>query len=478
MFDILDRAVNLARELGASYAEARYHELVSTQIMTRNGQLLGISGGVQRGVAIRVMYRGILSFASTNSCERSSVEKAVEIAVSRAKALSSLAREPPVKELAPARVGRARYAVVPEKPLDSMPVDEKISMLKELFRVASSSCRECKLATLSVVYSETIERKIVLNSDGGYIESEVPRPTAMLNIVLVHPQRGTLQRMIELGGSGGLEIVRGWALESMIRNEVEALDRVLSKGIEPPKEPIPVVLGSEVVGLIVHESCGHPLEADRIWGREAAQAGESFAKRHRIGDTIGNEHATVIDDPTIPKSFGFYLYDDECVAARPKYLYREGRINELIHNRWSAALYNVESNGSARARDFRSEPIPRMSNTYLAPGDHRFEELIEDIKLGLYVKSYMEWNIDDERWGQRYVGLEAYVIRNGELAEPVLNPVLEFTTPSFYSSIEAKGREVRFYAALCGKGEPPQGIPVWFGGPDVRLKKMVVGVAR
>ena len=476
--EALLRAIDLARELGASYAEARYHELISTQIVTRNGQLLGVSGGVQRGVAIRIMYRGILSFASTNSCEWSSIEEAVKRAISRAKALSSIVREPPVKELAPARVGRAKYAVIPEKPFDSTPIDEKISMLKELFKVASSRCRECKLATLSIEYSETIERKVVVNSDGGYVESEIPRPAAMLNLVLAHPQRGTLQRMIELGGSGGLEVVREWGLESMLEREIEALDRVLSKGVEPPKEPVPVVLGSEVVGLVVHESCGHPLEADRIWGREAAQAGESFAKRYRIGDSIGNEHATVIDDPTIPKSFGFYLYDDECVAARPKYLYREGRINEFIHNRWSAAIYGVESNGGARARDFRSEPIPRMSNTYLAPGDYRFEELIEDVKLGLYVKSYMEWNIDDERWGQRYVGLESYIIRDGELAEPVLNPVLEFTTRSFYSSIEAKGREVRFYAGLCGKGEPAQAIPVWFGGPDVRLKKMVVGVAR
>jgi TldD protein len=89
----------------------------------------------------------------------------------------------------------------------------------------------------------------------------------------------------------------------------------------------------------------------------------------------------------------------------------------------------------------------------------------------------MEWNIDDIRWGQRYVGLEAYMIRNGELAEPVRNPVLELTTKRFYSSIEMKGRELRFYAGICGKGEPAQGVPVWFGGPDVLLSPVKLGVA-
>jgi TldD protein len=126
--------------------------------------------------------------------------------------------------------------------------------------------------------------------------------------------------------------------------------------------------------------------------------------------------------------------------------------------------------------DYASEPIIRMSNTYLAPGDMSFEELIEDIDLGIYVKSYMEWNIDDVRWNQRYVGLEAYMIRNGELVEPVKNPVLEFTTGWFYSNILGVDKNLEFFPGTCGKGEPSQGVPVWFGGPNVKLSKMRVGV--
>ena len=165
------------------------------------------------------------------------------------------------------------------------------------------------------------------------------------------------------------------------------------------------------------------------------------------------------------------------MPARPRYIYYKGLINEPLHNRWSAAVFGTKSNAAARAMDFASEPLVRMANTYLEPGDRTFEELIEDIELGIYVKSYMEWNIDDIRWGQRYVGLESYIIRKGELAEPVLYPALEFTTKSFYSSIMAKGKELRFYTGTCGKGEPAQGVPVWFGGPDVRLSKMRVEVA-
>jgi TldD protein len=94
----------------------------------------------------------------------------------------------------------------------------------------------------------------------------------------------------------------------------------------------------------------------------------------------------------------------------------------------------------------------------------------------VYMRSYMEWNIDDIRWGQRYVGLEAYLIENGEITKPVRNPALEITTGAFYSKVDAAGKELRFYPGSCGKGEPMQGVPVWFGGPDVRLRSMKLGV--
>jgi TldD protein len=122
------------------------------------------------------------------------------------------------------------------------------------------------------------------------------------------------------------------------------------------------------------------------------------------------------------------------------------------------------------------EPIVRMANTYFAPGDHTFEELIEDIKFGVYIKSYMEWNIDDERWSQRYGGLEAYLIENGELKGLVRNPVLELTTKTFYSSVDAADKNLAFYAGTCGKGEPMQGVPVWFGGPNVRVRNIKLRV--
>jgi len=472
MEDLVIYAVDYGLRLGARYVEARYHRIDGSSITSRNGAIIASSIESSEGIGIRVLVNGAIGFSSTNRLDRESIRIAVENAYRDAKNHSKFMKRP--IDFGEARLGRTRYSVIEKKPFSSIDIETKVKMHRDLWDRASSSVKEAKLGVLTISYGEFIESKIVVNSDGAYIESTIPRISIYYNIVVMHPEKGSLQRFEQLGASGGLEWLDVWRLDEAIPNEVKIYEKALLTAIEPPKEEIPVVIGSEIVGLIVHESCGHPSEADRILGREAAQAGKSFIKPNMIGERIGNEYATVIDDPTIPNSYGFYLYDDEGVAARPRYLYREGVINEFLHNRWTAKIFGVESNGAARSMDYMSEPIIRMSNTYLKPGDYSFEELIEDIDLGIYMKSYMEWNIDDERWSQRYVGLEAYLIERGELKTFVRNPVLEISTKSFYSLIDAVGKELRFYAGTCGKGEPMQGVPVWFGGPDVRLKKIRV----
>ena len=472
--DLVLYAVEYAGKLGAKYAEARYHRNSSTDIVSRNGAIIGAGYSIVEGIAVRVIVDGSLGFASTNKLTREGVKEVVEKAVTQARAHSKLMKKP--IEFADARLGRAKYSVVEVKKFDSISLDEKIRMYQELWAKVSKATSEAKVQVLFTSHSEMLEQKIIANSDGAYVESRIPRLRITYNMLVFHPQKGTIQRVHIYGASGGLEWLEKWNLSEELVKEAQTYEKILLTAKEPPKDEVDVVVGSEVVGLIVHESCGHPSEADRILGREAAQAGMSFIKPGMIGERIGNEHATVIDDPTIPGSYGYYLYDDEGVPARPRYLYREGIIYEHLHNRWTAKIYGTESNAAARAMNYRSEPIIRMSTTYFKPGDYSFEELIEDVKKGVYIKSYMEWNIDDVRWSQRYVGLEAYLIENGEIKGFVRNPVLEVTTRAFYSKIDAVGKELRFNAATCGKGEPAQGVPVWLGGPDLRLKGIKLGV--
>jgi TldD protein len=278
----------------------------------------------------------------------------------------------------------------------------------------------------------------------------------------------------QLGGAGGWEVMESLDLASYIPKRATEVARALKSDRKPPADTVDVVLGPEVSGLASHESSGHPEEADRVLGREAAQAGESYLKPGSLGVRIGSEEAYVSDDPTIPGSMGFYLYDDEGVKARKRSLIEAGLVKELLQNRATASEFGVESNGSARAIQFDREPIIRMANTYVEPGDFTPEELIEDVKDGVYIKSFMEWNIDDKRLNGRYVGLESFLVQNGEVKDSLHDPVLEIATPKFWGSIDARANDLTFVSATCGKGDPMQGAPVWTGGPHVRLRRIRV----
>jgi len=469
--DLLLGLIERGMQMGARYVEVRYQRDSGRSLMMRNGKVLSISSFSSSGVGIRVLLDGGFGFASTNILSSSSLSDALNAALSAARSASKSKRRK--AGMSEERLGRASYQVFQKKSIEDLDMGELVESGKAIEDRVRESLKEAKLSVLAASFSVHMQEKLLLTSDGAHVRSTVPRAYASLNYVLEGGGR-TMQRWREFGGSGGAELFGEWNMEEEVSEEASRLERVMLRGGRPPSERLELVLGQEIVGLAVHESSGHPMEADRVLGREAAQAGESFVKPDMIGTKMGSRMATVIEDPTIPGSMGFYLYDDEGVPARLRYLYREGMISEMLLNRETAFILGRRSNGAARAMSYAVEPLVRMSNTYMEPGDMEFEEMIEDVSLGLFMKSYMEWNIDDVRWNQRYVGLESYLIRNGEIAEPVLNPVVEITTGDFYGKIVAKDRNLRFFPGTCGKGEPHQGVPVWFGGPNVRISGVKV----
>jgi len=319
--------------------------------------------------------------------------------------------------------------------------------------------------------SDSITEKYFVNTEGSQINSIIPRINFFYFLTIIEKNQA-IQRYLQKGSTTGYEILKEWNLKSEIQNEIKALRENITKGISAPKEELDIVIGPEVTGIAVHEACGHPTEADRIFGREAAQAGESFISEKMLNTELGSEHVTIVDDPTLEKSYGFYSYDDEGVKAKERILFKNGKINDFLHDRQSSKIMNIKSNGSSRANHYSVEPMIRMANTYFKPGKISEEELIKETKKGIYIKNFMEWNIDDKRFQQKYVGNEAYLIENGELTKPVKSPTLELTTPKLWSSVDLVANNLQFFAGTCGKGEPMQGIPVLMGGPSLRLKSI------
>ncbi len=471
--DLAELAINRALDLGAEYAEARMESVRSNSLLMKNGNP-EISGFERRsGMSIRAFIQGSLGFASTDQLSRDSVLEGVEIAVKMARASARLTKER--IRLSEEESHVKDYEVSQKHRIADVGPEDMLDALKHI----DGAMMEVAPLASRYIYMGAEERsKFFANSDDSRIGSLIPRVSLFMIPTIVEGGQVS-QAMLQRGVAMGWEYMDPVKRAEEICHEIEVTYKNMKDGVKPPTGKIDLILGPEVVGIAAHESCGHPYEADRISGREAAQAGESFVKESMLGTRIGSEVATVIDDPSIENSYGFYMYDDEGVKARPKVLIKNGIINELLHNRETAAEMDTDrSNAAARADGFDREPIVRMSNTFVQPGDFKKDELFEDIKLGVYMNSFMEWNIDDKRYNQRYIGREAYLIENGEVKGPVRAPILEMTTPTFWSAIDAVGNDLNWAAATCGKGEPAQGVPVFTGGPHIRLRNIALGVSQ
>jgi len=469
--ELADFSVKYALKKGAEYAEARLEHSNSMGFALKNG-IPQISGFEKtHGIGIRIIANGAMQFLSTNELVREKIIKLIDYGIRTARASRRLLA--PI-ELADAKAERRNYEVKEKVKSGNVDSKEKLDVLMD----AERKLKENKLNVPSryfTIFDEQVEKYFV-NSDGSKISSKIPY-VGFSFIITAKEKNETKQRHFTNVAAGGWEKILEWDFSDKVFNEAKVLIENMRLGKAPPKGEVDLIAAPEITGIAMHESVGHPYEADRILGREAAQAGESFMTPEMIGRRIGNEIINVVDDPTVDGSAGFYLYDDEGVKARRKYLIKSGVINELLHNRETAASLKAESNASARAMDFAYEPIIRMSNTFMLPGDFSDEELIGSVKRGVYMKSFMEWNIDDKRVNERYVGSEAYLIENGEIREPVKKPVLETTTFDFFASIDAISKKVEFSSGSCGKGEPMQGVPVWMGGPSIRLRKIRLGRA-
>ncbi|TFG07206.1 MAG: TldD/PmbA family protein [Promethearchaeota archaeon] len=477
--DLAEHALEFAQSKNCDYAEARLEINQSDTVIFINGKMhLGnlpvelVTDAFSRksGISVRVLVNGGMGFSAVNDLTKESIKNSVENAYKVAKR-SGTQRKTPL-ELSEEKTHelkwQSRYKI---NPMD-VSLEERISYIQDFIKIFSEK-RPIDYIHIFVLMTEQRDTYFV-NSEGSKITGHVPRVAFIPVIIGIIPGGKNEQSYITYGTTGGWDKFTSWNLLDEVKKKADVLSNVVLKAKKPPREEIDIILGPDVAGIISHENCGHPHEADRILGREGAQAGESYLKEHEIGFKIGNECVNVYEDPTIPDSYGFYLFDDEGVKARRRELIKNGIFNEMLHNRETAAEFNTNSNAAARAVAYDREPLVRMANTFFAPGDYSFDEMLEDIKLGIYMKSFTEWNIDDKRLQSKYVGQEAYLIKNGQIKELTLKPSLEISTLGLFSSVDAQGKEntLEWQGAFCGKSEPGQGCPVWTGGPNVRLRNV------
>ncbi len=470
--EFADLAVAKATDAGASYAEARVQTTWGRQIALKNGEPQPSFSGESYGMGIRVISGGALGFAATNDMRGAAVADLAKRAVRLAKSSSAVLLNP--IEFDESRPVKRKWAAPETTKVENADPSWLRGVLMDVEGRIADGKAGVKLPGRLLFLAAELEERFFVNSEGSRVEGRLPRVNFFGSLTALEGSE-TATRFIQQGETGGLEVVKRIRLVEKVEEEAKTMGRVLREAGKAPTDVVDVVLSPELSGIAAHESVGHPQEADRVLGREGAQAGESYLKSDSLGRKIGSDQANVSDDPTLEHSNGYTPVDDEGVEGKKRLLIKNGVINEFLHNRTTAKQLGVQGNGASRAVSFDREPIIRMSNTFVEPGDYSTEELIKEVKHGVFFKSFTEWNIDDKRLNQRYVALEANLIEKGEVKGLIRAPVLEITTPRLWGSVKARSRHMEFEAATCGKGDPQQGAPVWTGGPETLLAGIKLG---
>ena len=371
--EIVDFALDCALNKKVEYAEVRGHNQVQNGIMLRNGVVEAVVSVVDSGFCVRIMANGGIGFASSNKWTKEEAKAVVSMAFKYAN--SANRKEKLV--FADEKGVDAKWTVDQKKNIEDVSLEERMSAIAAIDKALASS--KVKIAATASSCSTSLITKYFVNSEGSQISSYVPRLGAYF-FITVAEQGKTEQAYEQFGYSGGWEAFGKWKIPEKMVHDAKILKSVITEAKALKPGTMDLVCGSEVAGIAAHESCGHPMEADRILGREMSQAGRSFIYKggqYWIGTRIGSKAVTVVDDPTVGNSYGYYKYDDEGVKARRRFLYKEGVINEFLHNRESAAKMDTKSNGSSRSVSYDREAIVRMANTFVLPGEFTEEELIK-----------------------------------------------------------------------------------------------------
>ncbi len=451
----LDRILSILRGKGL-FADLYFEETESTYIVFENDRPEKIVSGIDAGVGLRTIYGNFhTAYAYTNDRERENLE-------ALARELARLAGEEE-REVTISDVKK-----VPPVEIRRPPFEEGLAAKMDLVRRANDTARGVspEVVQVQVVYQDVHKRLTIVNSDGEWVEGE--RTYTLLAVQVVARKGEVIQTGYEpLGGAVGLEIFDKTPPEEIALKAARRALLMLTAR-KAPGGTMPVVLSSEAGGTMIHEAVGHGLEAD------LAEEGFSVYSG-RIGEQVASSLITVVDDPTLVYQRGFYQFDDEGVFPEKTVLIENGVLKTFLYDRLSAMKVGKKSNGHGRRESYRFRPIPRMSNTYIAPGETPPEAIIRSVDRGLLVKKMGGGQVDTISGNFVFEVAEGYLIEKGMVGEPVRGATISGNGPQVLRIIDMVGDDLGFAIGTCGKDG--QGVPVSDAQPTLRIPEIVVGGA-
>jgi TldD protein len=457
MSGLIDPAVAervLARALahGGRFAEVFAERRRGQTLAIDERRIESVQAGTEEGAGVRVVEGNTTYFAHVDGLAPEDVERAADEA---AAALHAERRQP-----RPLRAREATPLPVERRP-EEVPAERKAEMLRELDERARAKGAE--IAQFTASYAEARREVAVANSDG--LLSGDDRTRVRIGAQAVARRDGTVETGAEtLGAHRGFELLEDDP--GRIAEQAAAKALTLLDAVPAPSGSMPVVVGGGFGGVLFHEMTGHGLEADHIQKGASVYVG-------KLGERVAEPLLNAYDDGRLPGEWGSDAIDDEGQPTQKTQVIEDGRLTSYLYDHLTADRDGVASTGNGRRESFRHLPIPRMTNTYIAPGEATPEEMIAEVERGFYAVSFGGGQVDPATGDFVFGVSEGYLIEGGRVTRPCRGATLIGNCLQALARIDAVGSDFEMKTGFCGKAG--QTAPVGTGQGHVRITGMTVG---
>ena len=449
----LQEILNIALRNGGDFAEIFIENTISNSILCEDNKMERIVSGVDQGVGLRLV-QGLNTFYAASTDSSLEALKSAAIALS-----SNLSGNPKIcNDLVP-QISDKTSTILKRPNLIS--IEEKIEQVK----ILNSSARKFDqiVKQVTIRYADTNQGVTIANSDGVYVEDNRIRSRYFINVIA--EKDGVLQTGYEApGGTVGFELFDLYPPEKIAQMAAERAVRLISAPHAPAGKMM-VVISAEAGGTLIHEACGHALEADFIMKGTSVFC-------NRLEKMVASPLITVIDDTTLVQKFGSYSFDDEGTQAQRTVLIENGVLKGYLSDRITAKALGIKPSGNGRRETFRSKPIPRMTNTMIASGKTDPAEIVNSVKNGLLIKRMGGGEVNVTNGNFVFEINEGYLIENGKIKYPVKGATLTGNGPKVLESVDMVGSDLGFQVGICGKYDH---APVADAQPTIRIQEIIVG---
>ena len=449
---LAERVLGRALANGGRFAEVFAERRGGLSMSIDESRVEAVQSGAEEGAGVRVVDGGTTYFAHVDGLDPADLERAADEA---AAALRGDRREPhSLRAL-------ATTPLPIEVPPGEVPAERKAALLRELDERARD--RGAEIAQLTASYLEARREIAVANSDGLFAADD--RTRTRIGAQAVARRGETVETGAEtLGAHRGFELLEDDP--GQIAEQAAAKALTLLDAVPAPSGSMPVVVGGGFGGVLFHEMTGHGLEADHVQKGASVYAG-------KLGEQVAQPLLNAYDDGRLPGEWGSDAIDDEGAPTQKTLVIEDGRLVSYLYDHLTAERDNVASTGNGRRESFRHLPIPRMTNTYIAPGEATPEEMIAAVDRGFYAVSFGGGQVDPATGDFVFGVSEGYLIEGGEVTRPCRGATLIGNCLQALAAIDAVGDDFFMKTGICGKGG--QKVPVGTGQGHVRVGAMTVG---